>query len=168
MVDSINARRGAANNHIRALKAKFKGDLTSEYYEYFDDIGAKPSNEKQKNFMEVAAKTAMKSPMGHKHGAIIVHKGKIIGAGYNYYVGEYSVHAEVAALSSIKGKIKHLLQDSELYVVRIGPNKFNNPLKYSRPCCNCQNAIIKNNIKKTFYSTNYEYDDIRNNICISQ
>jgi len=168
MVDSINARRGAAYKHIRELKASFKNGLTSEYYECLDDISVKTSSEKQRYFLEVAAKTAMKSPMGHKHGAIIVHKGKIIGTGHNYYMADYSIHAEVSALSCIKGKYKHLLPNCELYVVRIGPGRFNNPLKYSKPCCNCQNTILKNNIKKAFYSTNYEYDDLIKNICVSQ
>jgi deoxycytidylate deaminase len=97
----------------------------------------------------------------HKHGAILVYKDKIIGSGYNYYMGDFSIHAEVAAIASIRKKQKHILNECDIYVVRIGPDRFNNPLKYSRPCTNCSNTIIKNNIKNAFYSTNYEYDIIR-------
>jgi deoxycytidylate deaminase len=76
-------------------------------------------------------------------------------------MSDFSIHAEVAAISSIRKKQKHILNECDIYVVRIGPDRFNNPLKYSRPCTNCSNTIIKNNIKNAFYSTNYEYDIIR-------
>lgn len=174
MVDSRNARRGCQNddengdNDIDIYKVQYKGVITSEYYECLDDMRVKTSSDRQRYFLEIAAKIAMKSPMGHKHGAIIVYKGKIIGTGHNYYFAHFSIHAEVSALSCIKKRYKHLLSDCELYVVRIGPDKYNNPLKYSKPCCNCQNAILKHNIKRAFYSTNYDYDMMRNTMCIAQ
>jgi deoxycytidylate deaminase len=163
MRDSRNARRGAKKILNNDDNYKCVGALTSKYFECFDNICVKISTDKQKMFLDIAAKIALKSPMGHKHGAIVVHKGKIIGAGHNYYVTQsFSIHAEVAALSCIKSKDKHLLPYCDLYVVRIGPNRFDNPLKYSKPCCNCQHTILKNNIKRTFYSTNYSYDKIIN------
>jgi deoxycytidylate deaminase len=168
MVDSRNARRGAKKHTCDETKNRkqMNGFLTSEYYECLDAISVKNSNDRQRYYLDVAAKIALKSPMGHKHGAILVYKGKIISTGHNYYFLNSSIHAEVAALSCIRGKQKHILSDCELYVVRIGPDKYNNPLKYSKPCCNCQNAILKHNIKKAFYSTNYDYDDIVS--CITQ
>jgi deoxycytidylate deaminase len=181
MMDSMNARRGAQKpkhemtkeeykNFRDKLKEGFTGILTSKYYEYLDDYSAKSCNERQKYYLDIAAKIALSSPMLQKHGAIIVYKNKIIASGFNYYFANYSIHAEVSAIKSIKGKLKSHLSECELYVVRIGPSKFNNPLKYSRPCCHCQNTILKNNIKKAFYSTNYSYDSIResekNNECI--
>ena len=121
-------------------------------------------NEKQKYFLDIAASIALSSIMNHKHGAIIVHKKKIIATGYNdmfsKFSHDYSIHAEVNAIYSLKGKLKDILHECELYVVRIGPNNYNNPFKYSRPCSKCQNAINKFGIKKVFYSTNYEYDEI--------
>lgn len=158
----MNARR-VSNKDIskNILKQQVNGMITSKYYECLDLIHVKSSNDKQKYYLDIAAKNALKSPMGHKHGAIVVYRGKIIGSGYNYYISSFSIHAEVAAISNIKGKYKRFLQECELYVVRIGPDKFNNPLKYSKPCCNCQNTIRKYNIKKAFYSTNYDYDSIR-------
>jgi len=174
MVDSMNARCGAKKPEYEMSKEEYKefrdklkegftGILTSKYYEYLDDNFAKPCNGKQKYYLDIAAKIALSSPMLQKHGAVIVHKNKIIATGFNYYFADYSIHAEVSAIKSIKGKLKSQLSECELYVVRIGPNKFNNPLKYSRPCCHCQNTILKNNIKKAFYSTNYSYDFIREN-----
>ena len=174
MVDSMNARRGAKTHSkdeytkIRdELRKQFAGILISKYYESLDDSNVKTSNEKQKEYLEIAAKIALKSPMGHKHGAVIVYRNKIIASGHNYYMSNFSIHAEVAALSSVKGKNKQILPECELYVVRIGPDKFNNPLKYSKPCYNCQHTILKHNIKKAFYSTNYDYDDLQNNMCVA-
>ena len=174
MVDVRNAQRGATvskkimNKSARtvhsacASRAARTGYYASNYFECIDSVSARISSEKQKYYLNIAAKIAIKSPMfNHKHGAIIVYKDKIIGSGYNYYMADFSIHAEVAAIASIHKKQKHILSECDIYVVRIGPDRFNNPLKYSRPCTNCSNTIIKNNIKNAFYSTNYEYDTIR-------
>ena len=167
MVDSMNARMEYKMKKDEykllhdKLKEKFTGMLTSAYYEYFDVNTVKTPNEKQQYYLDIAAKIASHSPMIQKHGAVIVYKNKIISTGYNYYMAHFSIHAEIAAIHSIKGKNKKLLSECELYVVRIAPARFNNALKYSKPCCNCQHTIIKSNIKKAFYSTNYMYDTIR-------
>jgi deoxycytidylate deaminase len=159
MVDVRNAQRGA---DITKRRMNRTGYYTSNYFECIDSTCVRVSNDKQKYYLNIAAKIAIKSPMyNHKHGAIIVYRDKIIGSGYNYYMSDFSIHAEVAAISSIRKKQKHILNECDIYVVRIGPDRFNNPLKYSRPCTNCSNTIIKNNIKNAFYSTNYEYDIIR-------
>ena len=174
MVDVRNALSSSIEPKIRKKKykegsisfdEKSLGCFTSKYFECNDSMKPKISNEKQKEYLNIAAKIAEKSPMyPHKHGAVIVHKDKIIATGYNYYISNFSIHAEVSAISHIKKKQKHILQECDIYVVRIGPKSFNNPLKYSRPCPNCQDTIIKNNIKNAYYSTSYEYDDIRSTI----
>jgi deoxycytidylate deaminase len=172
MVDVRNAQR-SGESFVKNHKQKYKlgtssydskklGYFTSKYFECNDEVCAKNSSEKQKRYLNIAAKIASKSPMyTHKHGAIIVYKDKIISSGYNYYMGDFSIHAEVAAISKINKKQKHLLCDCDIYVVRIGPKSLDTPLKYSKPCSNCQNTIIKNNIKNAYYSTSYDYDDIR-------
>jgi len=170
MVDSLCAKRGLfiSNNEYRHIKHELKkkfdnGNMTSTYFECFDEEDVKPTTRKQKKYIDLASKIAMKSVMTQKHGAIIVYKKKIIATGFNYNINNlYSIHAEMDALACIKKQDKHLLPECELYVVRIGPSRLDNPLKYSKPCYNCQNSIRKYNIKKTFYSTNYEYDDIIN------
>jgi len=165
----MNARQGLrrTNEEFHKLKFELKKkynnktiDRNSEYFEFFDEDIPKIMNCTQNYFIDIAAKVALNSTMNHKHGAIIVYKKQIISSGYNYIFGTFSIHAEVAAISNVKGKYKELLQESELYVVRIGPDKYHNPLKYSKPCFNCQHFISKNLIKKTYYSTNYDYDDI--------
>jgi deoxycytidylate deaminase len=110
--------------------------------------------------MEQAVKMAKKSTMEHKHGAVIVHNNEIIATGFNYrkyYMCHgFSIHAEVDALTKVKGR-KNILSEAELYVARIG--KFNpaSPgrfcLKYSKPCRECSKAILKHGIRKVYYST---------------
>ena len=113
MVDVRNALKGYNKNNryrkypenIERFNEKIMGCYTSKYFECNDNMTPKISNEKQKKFLDTAAKIAEKSPMyPHKHGAIIVYRDKIISSGFNYYVGDFSVHAEVAAISHIKKK----------------------------------------------------------------
>lgn len=151
----------------RHIKTKIRNDLEnnialSEYFEYFDKTQQKMMNSRQNYFLEVAANVALNSVMNHKHGAVIVYKKNIIAVGFNYCNSNsnLSIHAEVAAISQLKGKEKNILSECDLYVVRIAPKKFDNMLKYSKPCINCQNFICKKNIKTTYYSTNYAYDEI--------
>lgn len=170
-MDSLNARRSACSfnrNKIeeskrREIRQKFDTSLlTSAYFEYFDEINPKDMSSKQKHYLQIAAEVAMNSVMNHKHGAIIVHKKNIIAMGFNYLHSTFSIHAEIAAISQLKGKEKDILPECELYVVRIGPKKYDNALKYSKPCMNCQNYIAKKCIKKTYYSTNYQFDECVN------
>uniref|UniRef100_A0A6C0LL75 CMP/dCMP-type deaminase domain-containing protein n=1 Tax=viral metagenome TaxID=1070528 RepID=A0A6C0LL75_9ZZZZ len=159
MVDVRNAQRGADVANIMRNKS---GYYTSNYFECIDSNRVRTSNEKQRYYLNIAAKIAIKSPMfNHKHGAIVVYRDKIIGTGFNYYMSDFSIHAEVAAIASIHKRKRHILNECDIYIVRIAPDRFKNTLKYSRPCANCSNIIIKNNIRNAFYSTNYEYDMIR-------
>lgn len=117
----------------------------------------------QIKIFQIAADVAKKSNMLQKHGCVIVHKKNIIATGYNmmcpYY--HHSIHAEVNTLKKVKNN-KHLLKHSEMYIVRIGKNSLGNPLKYSKPCINCEKCIKEHGIKKVFYSTNHEMDIITN------
>jgi deoxycytidylate deaminase len=164
MVDSRNARRGADNINIENLKAELKklnrSLLTSDYFQFFDEVYPKNMSSKQNYYLRIAAEVAMNSEMNHKHGAVLVHRKNIIAVGYNYNLASFSIHAEVAAISQLKGRDKDVLCECELYVVRIGTSKYDNALKYSKPCINCQNYITKKCIKKTYYSTNYEFDNL--------
>lgn len=111
-------------------------------------------------FISVAAKIAEKSTMQQKHGAVIVYKNKIIATGFNhtcdYMNSNYSIHAEVAAISQIFYN-KQLLELCDIYVVRIAP-AFNNCLKNSKPCKNCTKFINKYKLRNTYYSTNDLYE----------
>lgn len=124
-------------------------------------------NSRQHFFMQQAIKMAKKSTMLHKHGAVIVHNNEIIATGFNYpqyYMCHgFSIHAEVDALTKVKGR-KNILAEAELYVARIG--KFNPScpssfcVKYSKPCKDCSKAIMKHGIRKVYYSTtDDEFDE---------
>jgi deoxycytidylate deaminase len=118
-------------------------------------------NKKQQLFLDKAAEIAKYSTMQQKHGAVVVHKNKIIAYGFNYmthYLNDNnSIHAEVAAISQVF-KNKTILEDCDIYVVRIAPARYNNCLKLSKPCDKCTKFIKKYNIRCTYYSTNYEFD----------
>jgi len=157
-----NNRKKKYKEGIEGYDSKKLGYFTSKYFECIDDSFVKMSNDKQRSYLDIASKIALKSPVyTHKHGAIIIYKDKIIASGFNYYVGDFSIHAEVAAISHVKKKQRYILNECDIYIVRIGPDSLDNPLKYSRPCPNCQNTIKKYNIKNAYYSTSYDYDDIR-------
>ena len=124
-------------------------------YKMGDDNVIKISNDKQRYYLDIAAKIATKSPVyTHKHGAIIVHKDNVISSGYNFYIKGNSMHAEVSAISKINKKYKGILNECDIYVVRIGPNSMDNPLKYSRPCLDCESTITKYNIKNKIIKYN--------------
>lgn len=112
-------------------------------------------NKRHQIFLDKAAEIAKYSTMQQKHGAVVVYKNKIIGYGFNYMVNHLndnnSIHAEVAAISQVF-KNKTILGECDIYVVRIGPPRFNNCLKLSKPCEKCTKFINKYNIRCAYYS----------------
>lgn len=36
-------------------------------------------------FIEIAKKEALKSPLKHKYGAVLIYKNKVISKGYNFF-----------------------------------------------------------------------------------
>jgi len=131
------------------------------------DIGerqTKTCNDKQETFLKKAAASAIRSNVkSHRHGCVIVKDGEIISEGFNHHTNHFehtfTIHAEVDALTKVK-RLKNILSDCELYVVRIGTDLMGNPLKYSRPCVNCTKAILKAGIKKVYFSTDEEFNNI--------
>lgn len=128
-----------------------------------DEVCPKSGSDRQQYLLQCAAKVAQKSSMEQKHGAVIVVDNAIIATGFNYHYEHMchknSIHAEVDALMNVKGRRRNQLSYAEMYVVRIGTKSMDCPLKYSRPCCDCQKAITKYGIRKVFYSTSYEYNE---------
>lgn len=123
----------------------------------------KESNKKHHLFLYEAAEIAKQSNMLQKHGAIIVYKNKIIASGYNYICdymnNNYSIHAEVAAISQMFYN-KKILEFCDIYVVRIAPASYDNCLKNSKPCSTCSKFIKKYNLRNIYYSTNYNFDEL--------
>lgn len=162
------------NNEYKELKKELKTFqnqiiCTSLYFQYFDFELSENINMRRSYYLSIAADIAKQSNMFQKHGAIVVYKKNIISKGCNIFTNQfrnnYSMHAEIVAINNaIKKNIsKDILNKSELFVVRISNC---NILKYSKPCINCQKYIKKFSIKKTYYSTNYEYDKMMGYECI--
>lgn len=134
------------------------------YYDDMDERSSITANDRMKFFLAMAAKEGTKSGMSHRHGCVVVHRGRIIAKGHNKIrrdaKEDFSVHAEVDAIRNASKNFKRLLPDSELYVVRVSCERFDNSLKYSKPCPSCSKFISKIGIKKTFYSTNEEFERV--------
>tara|TARA_B100000405_G_scaffold207145_1_gene145708 strand:+ start:4365 stop:4844 length:480 start_codon:yes stop_codon:yes gene_type:complete len=113
------------------------------------------------DYVEFATFIAKKSQMNHKHGCVIVHKGKVVSTGFNKPLKPgYSIHAEAVAIAKAKKMLSASdLKNCKLYVVRIGSDNMLNPLKYSRPCINCSKIIERSKIGKVFYSTSYDFSE---------
>ena len=136
----------------------------------------------RRKFIDEAILSAEKSVLKvANHGAVVVHRGKIVGRGFNKYcvenvnkVNRWSVHAEVDAINNALRKIsREDLRKSTLIVVRKlkdgsdSKENFNNPrpslitsatthicqdVGFSAPCKYCTNFINKCGIKTCFYS----------------
>jgi deoxycytidylate deaminase len=116
-------------------------------------------NLKNSIYFDMASKVAKKSTMNQKHGCVIVYKNKVISTACNTKIPAHkeSIHAEVSAIIKLKNKrMQSVLPECELYVVRIGKSSMEYPLKYSKPCINCENYIKLNRIRAAYYSVNDE------------
>ena len=102
-------------------------------------------------FVQSAIGLARKSGMRMRHGCVIVHRNKIVGAGFNYRfhgVGKHSVHAEESALLSLPARVS-ALKCLKVYVARASGAK----LASSHPCKHCEKLLMsRNNICRVFYS----------------
>lgn len=97
---------------------------------------------------ETAYKEALKSIGKQKHGAVVIgNGGKILAKACNHYVS--GAHAEVRALK----RVPHDAKDSveEIMVVRARKNQ---KFGLSKPCPECQAALIAAKVKVVYYSTN--------------
>ena len=129
-----------------------------------------------RTFIDQAILTAERSNLKvANHGAVVVFRGKIVAYGYNKYcienknkVNRWSVHAEVDAINNALRKIStDDLRKSTLIVVRKlkeGSQVQNQQtltkseglickeIGYSAPCKNCANYILKNGLRRCYYS----------------
>ena len=104
-------------------------------------------------FIEQAMLEAARSDLRHRHGAVIVHRGKIIARGHNkcdmLNYKAFNLHAEVAAIMDMK-KSRDQPDNVVMYVIRLGGCG----TKFSKPCINCERCIIENKIKRVYFSSN--------------
>lgn len=133
-------------------------------------------NKRDYRYFEMARQEAERSDFSRFHvGCIIVYKGRIIGRGSNSdkthplqkkYNKErkfnkcgtkpikHSVHAEIAALSSIPYPIQESIDWShvKVYTFRIAPGKKLHQ-GCARPCEGCMKALRDRGVRRSFYST---------------
>ncbi len=108
-------------------------------------------------FIDAAKCQAENSVMESLHGAILIHRGKIVGKGYNKHAfnttnnkNTFSVHAEVCAIENALLKVPlEEVKKCILVIVRI--NKRGDFMS-SHPCKNCQKYIENIGLKTTFHS----------------
>ena len=103
-------------------------------------------------FIESAIDMATRSDMRQKHGAVIVHRNKIIARGHNKkdnFSEKTSLHAEVAAILDMK-KGRDYPRNVTMYVIRLGSCGTKN----SKPCINCERSIIESGIRRVYFSCN--------------
>ena len=91
-----------------------------------------------------------------QHGAILTDHGKVRAVGINFSRNnpknvefpkvESSVHAEIAALNSVRGDKRGMT----LYVARRRKNGYE---AQSKPCLACQKVIEEAGIKRVVYTT---------------
>jgi deoxycytidylate deaminase len=115
-----------------------------------------------KTLLEKASKLAVTSVYRHRHGAIIVKNGKIVATGINRAVNnpfqvefpklQAGLHAEVAALNACR---KTDLTGATIYVARVARD---GSQVMSKPCINCQKALIARGVKKVYYTIDSEMD----------
>lgn len=107
---------------------------------------------------------AFKSTFKFKHGAIIVYKNYIIGAGYNIkfthpfilpYNQYKTLHAEMVALLRVKNK--RLLRHSVMYIARINKH---GELMLSKPCNTCMRIIKSFGLTDIYYTDNNTWNKL--------
>lgn len=112
---------------------------------------------REKAFLSVARYLASKSGSRHRHGAVIVKGGRVVGTGYNkdrnhpdfvspeHIKTHCSVHAEVEAIRDAGWNVKGAV----LYVARVNSQGKD---RYSKPCERCEVIIEETQIKKVIYT----------------
>ena len=111
---------------------------------------------KQKAYMNVARFLAAKSSMRHKHGAVVVKSGRVLGLGYNKrrndprnlnpgrHRYDSGCHAEIDALRQVKDP-----KGSVVFVARI--NRQGEDM-LSEPCSICAAELERLGVKKVIYT----------------
>ena len=99
-----------------------------------------------KDILQEVEQSSLEFKVGGPFGAVVYKDGKIVGRGVNRVVGnnDPTAHAEMEAIRNACKNLKTFdLTGCELYAT-------------GYPCPMCMSAIIWANIKKVYYSANYE------------
>ena len=109
---------------------------------------------------------AMKSNQRAKYAAVIIHRNRIIGIGYNhlisnssndsqylYEIYKHSIHAERNAIMNVKDK--NMLSSSKIVIVRLNDGN----IVPAKPCEMCKRLLNKYKLGKvcTLYEDKITY-----------
>lgn len=102
--------------------------------------------------LELAMSQALKSPMQHRHGAVIWKYKTILGAGYNHHMNtaskstrKVSIHSEKDCLTGIRGDA---LYGANILAIRINNS---GDLSDGPPCKGCRKLLKRKGISKVFW-----------------
>lgn len=113
-------------------------------------------SKKQEAFLSVARYLATKSDLRHKHGAVVVKGGRVLGMGYNKrrndprnlnpgrHRYDSGCHAEMSALKGVADP-----RGSVIFVARV--NRMGDD-RLSKPCEICAAELKRLGIKKVIYT----------------
>ena len=115
--NTLNSR-----NALRTSQSSINSNLSNSQIEKLCNISLR-----HYRYMAEAINEAIKSPIHHKHGCVIVSNGKIVGRGYNHLRSTSSdglihnccsCHAEIAALRSLANTCRLNTCDHRYWVLR--------------------------------------------------
>lgn len=103
-------------------------------------------------FVQAAINSTTKSNFKQKLGAVVVHRGRVVGSGSNFAHGTGKPHvdgqhAEIVALNNTTARYR---SGSTVYVTRMTGNN----LRLAKPCKPCQTIMRKMGVKYVWYSCN--------------
>ena len=102
--------------------------------------------------LELAISQATKSPMQHRHGAVIWKGKTIIGAGYNHHLSaptpnnrKVSIHSEKDCLTGLRGDQVYGANVLAVRVTKAGQ------LSSGGPCKGCQKLLGRKGVNKIYW-----------------
>lgn len=112
-------------------------------------------NNQIKKLLPLAVTQALKSPMLHRHGAVIWKRNQVLGAGYNHSntfsdsARRHSVHSEKDAM---KGLHESQLRGASVLAIRLNKS---DEIVSGAPCKGCSKLMKRKGISKCYwYDTN--------------
>ena len=105
-------------------------------------------------FLDECLELSSLSNMMHKHGAVVILNGEVVGRGYNYWEkfhNTISVHSEAAAIMDARKRITRKdFKKAWMMVVRANKS---GDLRLSKPCKMCRKLCEEYKLSRILYST---------------
>lgn len=138
------------------------------------EIGGRSNklSNRAKSFLACATKIARLNGNHWKHGAILVHSGRVIAAAPNIYKNDPELFQRLYPHDSEEQRVsikKHCSEHAEARVVRMAGEKARGSIVYvsrvnrtgqemmSRPCDDCYTLMVEAGVKSVVYTESAEY-----------